>query len=88
MLVRKKTGDFRLCINYRELNKQLVRDNYPLPNTEDLIDHLGIDKTLETIMKSYWFSSMRQEIREHISNCLKCIAFSPSAGKKEGYLYS
>lgn len=38
VLVRKKTGDLRLCIDYRELNKLLLRDNYPLPNIEDLID--------------------------------------------------
>lgn len=40
MLVRKKMRELRLCIDYRELNKLLVRDNYPLPNIEDLIDSL------------------------------------------------
>lgn len=40
VLVRKKTGDIRLCIDFRELNKLLVRDNYPLPIIEDLIDSL------------------------------------------------
>jgi len=40
VLVQKKTGDLRLCIDFRELNKMLVRDNYPLPVIEDLIDCL------------------------------------------------
>lgn len=40
VLTRKKTGEIRLCIDYRELNKLLIRDNYPLPNIEDLIDSL------------------------------------------------
>lgn len=40
VLVRKKNGELRLCIDFRELNKILVRDNYPLPNIEDLIDRL------------------------------------------------
>jgi len=40
VLVRKKTGDLRLCVDYRELNKLLIRDHYPLPNVEDLIDSL------------------------------------------------
>lgn len=40
MLLRKKTGELRLCIDFRELNKLLVRDNYPLPNVEDLLDSL------------------------------------------------
>lgn len=40
VLVRKKSGELRLCIDYRELNKLLLKDNYPLPNIEDLIDSL------------------------------------------------
>lgn len=40
VLIREKTSDLRLCIDFRELNKLLVKDNYPLPNIEDLIDSL------------------------------------------------
>jgi len=31
VFMRKKTGDLRLCVNYRELNKKTTRDAYPLP---------------------------------------------------------
>lgn len=41
MLIKKRTGDFRLCIDFCELNKSLVRDNYSLPIIEDLIDSLS-----------------------------------------------
>ena len=54
----------------------------------DQMGHLGIEKTFETILKSYWFPCMKQKIKNYISNCLKCIAFSPLTGKKEGYLHS
>ena len=40
VLVKKKSGEFRLCIDYRVLNKVLRRDNYPLPLIEDQIDTL------------------------------------------------
>ncbi|XP_011706871.1 PREDICTED: uncharacterized protein LOC105462045 [Wasmannia auropunctata] len=30
---------------------------------------------------------MRTKIKDHISNCLNCIAFSPSTGKSEGFLH-
>lgn len=35
VLVRKKNGEIRLCVDYRMLNKVLARDNQPLPLIED-----------------------------------------------------
>lgn len=40
VLVQKKNREFRLCVDYRELNKNTVRENYPLPVIEDLLDRL------------------------------------------------
>ena len=40
VLVRKKTGDIRLCVDYRELNKITVKDNFPAPLIDDQIDKL------------------------------------------------
>ncbi|KAL4092127.1 hypothetical protein QTP88_026686 [Uroleucon formosanum] len=40
LLVRKKTGDLRLCVDYRELNKITVKDNFPAPLIDDQIDKL------------------------------------------------
>nr|XP_022902992.1 uncharacterized protein LOC111415500 [Onthophagus taurus] len=37
VLVRKKNGEIRMCIDYRQLNKILSRDNHPLPLIEDQI---------------------------------------------------
>lgn len=40
VLVRKGNGDFRMCINYRPLNKLIVRDRHPLPVIESLLPKL------------------------------------------------
>jgi len=34
--VKKKNGDIRLCVDFRNLNKSSLKDNYPLPNMEAL----------------------------------------------------
>ncbi|WMV46878.1 hypothetical protein MTR67_040263 [Solanum verrucosum] len=36
--VRKKDGSMRMCIDYRQLNKVIVMNKYPLPRTDDLFD--------------------------------------------------
>ncbi|KAL0878503.1 hypothetical protein ABMA27_003597 [Loxostege sticticalis] len=40
ILVKKKNGDDRMCIDYRELNANTIRDHYPLPLISDQIDQL------------------------------------------------
>lgn len=41
LLVRKKNGEYRMCIDYRKLNAITVKDKYPMPLIEDQIDKLG-----------------------------------------------
>ena len=40
LFVKKKDGSMRLCIDYRELNKNTIRNKYPLPRIDDLFDQL------------------------------------------------
>ncbi|TYK11882.1 retrotransposon protein, putative, Ty3-gypsy subclass [Cucumis melo var. makuwa] len=40
LFVKKMDGSMRLCIYYRELNKVIVKNRYPLPRIDDLFDQL------------------------------------------------
>ena len=40
LLVKKKDGSMRLCIDYQQLNKVTIKNRYPLPRIDDLMDQL------------------------------------------------
>jgi len=41
VMVKKKGGEYRMCVDYRKLNRCTIREKYPLPNILDTLDALG-----------------------------------------------
>lgn len=41
LIVKKKNGEYRMCIDYRKLNAITIKDKYPMPLIEEQIDKLG-----------------------------------------------
>ena len=56
MLVRKKDGTLRICVDYRQLNSVTKLDIFPLPRIDDLLDQLGKAKYFTTLdlAAGYW----------------------------------
>lgn len=49
LVVRKKDGSLRVCIDYRKVNEIIIKDRYPLPLIEDQLDKLKDAKLFTTL---------------------------------------
>ena len=65
VLVRKKNGDLRFCVDYRKLNQITVNDSHPLPLISDLLDSVKDAKyfSLLDLRSGYWQIPVAQEDR-------------------------
>ena len=49
LFVKNKDGTLRLCIDFRKLNKETIKNKYPLPRIHDLFDQLRETKIFSKI---------------------------------------
>ena len=63
-LVPKKDGTTRFCVDYRKLNSVTVRDQYPLPQIQDIFDQIGGSTIFSTLdlKAGYWQLPMEEEL--------------------------
>jgi len=56
VIVTKKDGSPRFCVDYRRLNTATIRDSYPIPRMDDCIDSLGQARIFSTLdcNSVYW----------------------------------
>ena len=65
VLVGKKDGSLRFCVDYRKLNDVSYADAYPMPRIDELIDRLGKSRYISTLdlTRGYWQVPVTEESR-------------------------
>ena len=66
VLVKKKNGKMRFCVDYRKLNAVTKKDKYPLPLINEIIDHLDGAKWFTSIdlASEYWQVELEEKDKE------------------------
>ncbi|GKD80755.1 putative reverse transcriptase domain-containing protein [Tanacetum coccineum] len=75
LFVKKKDESFRMCIDYRELNKPTVKNRYPLSRIDDLFDQLQGSRVYSKIDLRSGYHQLRseEEHAEHLKLILKLL---------------
>ena len=73
VFVKKPNITFRMCVDYRALNKATIRNQYPIPRVDDLLDELRGAKVFRAIdlMQGYY------QIKIQDANCAKTTFKTP-----------
>jgi len=67
VIVKKKTGKWRLCVDFRQINAKSVKDAYPMPRINHILDQLREARYISSLdMKDgYWQIPLEERSRQY-----------------------
>ena len=71
-LRKKKDSTFRFCVDFRRLNKVTLKDAYPIPRIDDILEGLGNSKYFSTLDfdGAYWQVPLDEESKQKTAFCI------------------
>lgn len=89
ILIKKKSGELRFCVDYRKLNSVTVGHAHPLPRIDDILDSLGDSKYFTTLdlRSGYWQISVDERDRHKTDymNLIACPLATCHISAHDGY---
>ena len=93
MPVKKKNGQIRICVDFRDLNKACPKDSFPLPIPDILLDNVVGHKMFSFIDNFNGYNQIRMSPEDeektalHTSICTLCYTVMPFGLKNAGATY-
>jgi hypothetical protein len=77
VMVQKKDGGTRFCIDLRKLNNRTKKDAHPLPRIDDALDHLGGNRLFSSLdlKSSYWQVELEEHAKQYTAFTVGPLGF-------------